>query len=141
MAPPPSSPPNRLASGGSGSETKTSYLNRYRKTWWNSHSVSKLIIVLAAIFFAVLFYQYKNLRPTSDIRQRLAAVVCPSGDPPIIAPGTKERVCVPPELIDAVAGAHADLMRVLEKRGLQLYCSNDNGPQKLPGNIRLTPDS
>lgn len=87
---------------------------------YSSHSVSKLIVVLACVFFCVLSYKYASLRPSTDITNKL-----------LICTKNQEEVegCVRPDQVDQILDTYSDLLAVLERQGVKAMCE-DGGHEK-----------
>jgi hypothetical protein len=109
-------------------ESKTEYLNK-NTSFCNSHSVSKLIIVVVGLFFFFLFYKYATLRPHIDIRNRLP--VCPS---PHLDGSDMSSRCVPSGDVDSAARLYRDLVSLIEN--LQT-CNNSDGVTDNPVTANL----
>ena len=106
--------------------TSASYNNNTRSTYCTSQNISKLIIVMAGIFFLVLSYKYATLRPSIDIER----LVC------IDEPKTKDaksavyHSCVPKEIETEVTNITRDFVNILETRSIEVLCNIDNDNSK-----------
>ena len=117
----------RTSGHNSNAQSAVSAVDGYnlnkRSTYCNSHNISKLIIVVAGLFFLVLSYKYTTLRPTIDIEK----LVCETGVEELssddIVSENVLQTCVPKELEDAVTNITRDLVNLLEARGVEYMCS------------------
>ena len=100
-------------------------LNRRSTTFCTSQNVSKLIIVMAGIFFLVLSYKYATLRPSIDV-ERLVCLEGQSKDHP---------TCVPKELEDAVTNITRDFVNVLERKSVEMLCEGNESNLE---NVRMS---
>lgn len=93
--------------------------NGGRNVYWNTLSVSKLIMAVALFFFTTLLVKYYNLKPRMDIEHKL--VICKNN---IV---TSE--CVQESQVDDFTDIFAALVSVLETQGANYVCSDHRDDQ------------
>ena len=87
----------------------------YSKQYLTSHTISKITLLVACLFFLLLSYKYASLRPSPDIKERIPVCGATESD---------TLTCVPPDQVENVALLFKDLMRTLERHGVDQMCSS-----------------
>ena len=79
-------------------------------------SVSKTIMILAALFFALLAFKYVNLKPRIDIESKLK--LCPISQ-------EHQMDCIPKDQLPMVIKLFEELVYVLEKHSASTQCQSN----------------
>ena len=97
-----------------------------RSRYCTSQNISKLIVLMAGVFFLVLSYKYATLRPSIDI-ERLVCLETneDSGNNDNVMNYNVRPTCVPKELENAVTNITRDIVNILETRSVDVLC-NEN---------------
>ena len=100
--------------------TEVVYNSNRRSTYCTSHNISKLIILLAGIFFLILSYKYATLRPSIDIERLVCQGNVENNDNGI----NVNLTCVPTALENTVTNITRDFTNILETRGIEILCGD-----------------
>ena len=100
--------------------------NNNRAKYCTSQNISKLIIVVAGIFFLVLSYKYTTLRPSIDIER----LVCLDESRTKDIKSVDHHACVPKEIETEVTNITRDLVRILETKSVEVLCNQNSEMSK-----------
>ena len=105
-----------------GASAAGPYNNNNRSTYCTSQNISKLIIVVAGIFFMILSYKYATLRPSIDIER----LVCMEESRTKDTRGSEHHhTCVPKDIEHEVTNMTRDLVNILETSSVEILCNQE----------------